>query len=88
MMLESARSARWRVWAAGAPYALRDTLKRKGYRWNDGSDGSPRAWYLDVGDDALETESAFLRLQVYRREDVRIDVRRFTAFERYSQRPG
>jgi len=57
-------------------------LKRRGYRWNDGSDGSPRDWYLDVVEDALEAESAFLRLQVYRREDVRINARRVTAFER------
>jgi DNA polymerase III subunit epsilon len=87
VLLESARSARWRVWAEGAPYAFRDTLKRRGYRWNDGSDGSPRAWYLDVGDEALEDESAFLRSQVYRRKDVKLDVRRVTAFERYSNRP-
>lgn len=86
-LLGSTQQPRWRVWAAGAPYALRDTLKSRGYRWNDGSDGSPRAWYVDVGDDALETESAFLRLQIYRREDVKLDVRRVTAFERYSNRP-
>ena len=87
VLLESARLARWRVWAAGAPYALRDTLKSRGYRWNAGSDGSPRAWYVDVVDDALETESAFLRSRVYRREDVNLDVRRVSAFERYSNRP-
>jgi DNA polymerase-3 subunit epsilon len=87
VLLESARSARWRVWAEGAPYAFRETLKRRGYRWNDGSDGSPRAWYLDVGDEALKDESAFLRSQVYRREDVKLDVRRVTAVERYSNRP-
>jgi DNA polymerase III subunit epsilon len=86
VLLESARSGRWRIWAEGAPYALRDTLKRRGYRWNDGSDGSPRAWYLDVGDEAHKDESAFLRSQVYRREDVKLDVRRVTAVERYSNR--
>jgi DNA polymerase III subunit epsilon len=87
VLLESARSARWRVCAAGAPYALREALKRRGYRWNDGSDGNPRAWHVDVAEDALESESVFLRSQVYRREDMSIDARRVSAFERYSLRP-
>jgi DNA polymerase-3 subunit epsilon len=86
VLLESARSPRWRVWAKGAPYALRETLKRRGYRWNDGSDGSPRAWHIDVAEDTLETESVFLRSQVYHREDMSIDARHVTAFERYSRR--
>jgi DNA polymerase-3 subunit epsilon len=87
VLLESARSDRWRVGAAGAPYAFKDNLKRRGYRWNDGSDGGPRAWYADVGDDELDTELTYLRSQVYRRQDVNIDVRRVSAFERYSLRP-
>jgi DNA polymerase III subunit epsilon len=86
VLLESARSPRWRVWAKGAPYALRETLNRRGYRWNDGSDGSPRAWHIDVAEDTLETESVFLRSQVYHREDMSIDARHVTAFERYSRR--
>ena len=66
---------------------MRGTLKSRGYRWNDGSDGHPRAWSIDVADDSLVAESAFLRSRVYRREEVSIDVRRVTAFERYSTRP-
>jgi DNA polymerase III subunit epsilon len=85
-LLDSAREARWRLWANGAPYALKETLKRRGYRWNDGADGKPRAWYFDVGDNALGTESEFLRSEVYRRGDMSIDARRITAFDRYSAR--
>jgi DNA polymerase-3 subunit epsilon len=42
-LLQSARAPRWRVWARGAPFALRESLKFRGYRWNNGTDGRPRA---------------------------------------------
>jgi DNA polymerase-3 subunit epsilon len=86
VLLESARSPRWRVWANGAPYALRESLKRRGYRWSNGSDGNPRAWYLDVVESMLEQERTFLRQEIYRRADVELDARRFSALERYSDR--
>ncbi|MGJ4941420.1 3'-5' exonuclease [Bradyrhizobium sp. HKCCYLS1011] len=86
VLLESARAPRWRVWATGAPYELRDGLKRRGYRWSDGSDGRPRAWYIDIVDEAHDPELQFLRREVYRRLDVEILSRRVTAYDRYSAR--
>jgi DNA polymerase III subunit epsilon len=85
-MLESARRTRWRVWARGAPFSLRESLKSRHYRWNDGSDGRPRAWYVDVAEDSLAAETEFLRRDVYSRADAVIDVQRVTAFDRYSNR--
>jgi DNA polymerase-3 subunit epsilon len=85
-MLESTRRTRWRVWARGAPFAFRESLKSRHYRWNDGSDGRPRAWYVDVVEDSLASETEFLRRDVYRRADAVIDVQRVTAFDRYSNR--
>jgi DNA polymerase-3 subunit epsilon len=85
-VLQSARAPRWRVWARGAPFVVRESLKKRGYRWSDGSYGRPRAWFADVLDDQLDAEMEFLRRHVYRRDDVSIDVKRFTAFERYSVR--
>jgi DNA polymerase-3 subunit epsilon len=86
VLLESARQPRWRIWAARAPFERKDFLKRRGYRWCDGSDGRPRAWNAEVADHALESELAFLRREIYRRDDVDIDARRVSAFERYSDR--
>jgi DNA polymerase III subunit epsilon len=85
-MLESARRARWRLWARGAPYASRSILKSRQYRWNDGSDGRPRAWYIDVAESAREVETQFLRQEVYGRTDAAIESQRVTAFDRYSKR--
>jgi DNA polymerase-3 subunit epsilon len=85
-LLQSARAPRWRVWARGAPFVLRESLKKRGYRWNDGKDGRPRAWFADVQNETLDAEVGFLRRQVYGRDDIAIEVRRVTAFERYSAR--
>jgi DNA polymerase III subunit epsilon len=85
-LLDSARQPRWRIWAAAAPFELKDSLKRRSYRWSDGSDGRPRAWYIDVPENGIEAEFAFLRREIYGRDDVDIAARRMTAFERYSDR--
>jgi DNA polymerase-3 subunit epsilon len=86
VLLDSARQPRWRVSAIRAPFERKDSLKRRGYRWCDGSDGRTRAWNVDVADDAPESELAFLRREIYRRHDVDIDARRISAFDRYSGR--
>lgn len=39
-LLEKARKKTMRVWAEQSPFELKDTLKRRGYRWSDGGDGS------------------------------------------------
>jgi DNA polymerase III subunit epsilon len=84
-LLESARAPRWRVRAAGAPFELREQLKKRGYRWDPGEDGRTRAWFIDVTEAALDAERSFLRREIYRR-DVDIDARRLDAFDRYSDR--
>jgi DNA polymerase-3 subunit epsilon len=60
-------------------------LKRQGYRWNDGSDGRPKSWYIDVCEAAVDDEIAFLRTEIYMR-DVDPSVQRLTAFTRFSCR--
>lgn len=47
-LLESARKPTIRIWAEQSPFDLREILKKRKYRWNDGSDGRPKAWYVDV----------------------------------------
>jgi DNA polymerase III subunit epsilon len=86
VLLESARAPRWRIRAVGAPFELRESLKRRGYRWDPGENGGTRAWFMDVPDDALDGERSFLAREIYRRNDVDIDARRIDAFDRYSDR--
>ncbi|WP_247459248.1 3'-5' exonuclease [Bradyrhizobium sp. 62] len=83
-LLDRARRPQHRVWADGAPFALKDTLKQRGYRWNDGTDGRPKAWYVDV--DAVDAELNYLRKEIYRRDDSDIVWRTITSLDRFSTR--
>jgi DNA polymerase-3 subunit epsilon len=74
-----------RVWAEQSPFDLKDALKRRGYRWSDGSDGRPRSWYIDVAEDQLEDEITFLRTEIYLR-NVEPRLQTLTALTRFSRR--
>ncbi|WGD52431.1 3'-5' exonuclease [Bradyrhizobium sp. CB1650] len=85
LLLETARRKTLRVWAEQSPFELKDSLKRRGYRWNDGSDGRPKSWYIDVAEAAFADEIAFLRTEIYFR-DADPRVQELTAFSRFSAR--
>lgn len=84
-LLETARKVTCRVWAENAPFDLKDQLKARGYRWNDGSDGRLRAWYTDIAEEGLPAELDFLKKEIYQR-DVEPPVTRITARDRFSAR--
>lgn len=84
-LLEGARKPSWRIWAVEAPFHHKDTLKARGYRWNGDDNGHPRAWYIDVAEDAQEAECLYLSETIYGRE-VEPIMRRLTAYERFSAR--
>jgi DNA polymerase-3 subunit epsilon len=85
VLLEQARKKTMRVWAEQSPFDLKDTLKRRGYKWSDGSDGRPRSWYIDVGESQLEDEITFLKKEIYLRE-VEPRLQTLTALSRFSVR--
>jgi DNA polymerase-3 subunit epsilon len=85
ILLEKARKKTMRVWAESSPFDLKDILKRRGYRWSDGSDGRPKSWYIDIDEGIVEDEIAFLRSEIYLR-DIDPPLQTFTAFNRFSIR--
>jgi DNA polymerase-3 subunit epsilon len=85
VLLETARKKTIRVWAEQSPFDLKDSLKKRGYRWSDGSDGRPRSWYTDVCETALDDEIVFLKAEIYLR-DVEPRLQTLTAFTRFSAR--
>jgi len=84
-LLDVARRTSARIWAENSPFDMKDVLKGRGYRWNDGSDGRPKAWWHDVPEDERETEFTFLRDEIYLR-DVEPNWSRISTFERFSTR--
>jgi DNA polymerase III subunit epsilon len=85
VLLDRARRKTFRVWAENAPFELKDELKRRRYHWNDGTDGRPRSWHIDVEESKLEAETTYLRKEIYQR-DIDIACQEITALDRFSNR--
>jgi DNA polymerase III subunit epsilon len=85
VLLEKARRKTVRVWAEQSPFDLKDKLKRRGYRWSDGSDDRPRSWYVDIDESRLDDEISFLKTEIYLR-DAEPRLQTLTAFDRFSIR--
>jgi DNA polymerase-3 subunit epsilon len=81
-LLETARKPTVRVWAAGSPIAQKDVLKGRSYRWS----GRRRCWYIDIAEDRLDVERAFLCREIYQREVHDLVADRITARDRFSVR--
>lgn len=86
VLLESARCPRWRIRAERAPFASRERLKKRGYRWEAGTGAATGAWCAETDEQSFETECEFLRNEVYRHPAPAIRARLLTAYERYSLR--
>jgi DNA polymerase-3 subunit epsilon len=84
-LIDCSRRTTVRVWAQRSPFDLKDTLKARGYRWSDGTDGRPKSWFIDVGEDRRDAELSFLKKEIYQRE-VDIECRAMTALDRFSNR--
>jgi len=84
-LLRQARTPTWRIWAENAPFAMKDRLKARGYRWN-GDDSVPsRCWYADVAEADKDAELLFLHQEIYGGE-IDLLVRRIDAYDRFSER--
>jgi DNA polymerase-3 subunit epsilon len=84
-LLSQARRKTVRIWAEYAPFELKNELKKRRYRWSDGSDGRPRSWYVDVDEADEANEIAFLCKEIYCRE-VELRTQPVTALTRFSNR--
>jgi DNA polymerase-3 subunit epsilon len=85
-LLDNARRVDVRLWAEGAPFEMKDELKKRGYRWSPGGNGKRKAWYRDLPEDLLNEEMIYLNEHIYPRTVGVLPADRFTAKERYSQR--
>jgi DNA polymerase-3 subunit epsilon len=84
-LLERARQPRWRIWAQNSPFAMKDKLKARGYRWS-GDDSTPgKTWFTDVSEEAKDAELRWLQQEVYGAE-IDLMCRRIDAFDRFSER--
>jgi DNA polymerase III subunit epsilon len=85
-LLANARRSTVRLFAEGAPFEGKDTLKARGYRWFEGNGDRPKSWRKDLYEDVLNAELAFLKANIFGGKDVELPVQRFSATDRYSVR--
>lgn len=82
-LLQSSRKARVRIYAENSPFDLKDHLKKRGYRWSDGSDGRPKAWWTEVDEADYADELHYLRTEIYRWKEAEPLSIKLTAADRY-----
>ncbi|MBX5164538.1 MULTISPECIES: 3'-5' exonuclease [unclassified Rhizobium] len=82
-LYEASQRSRVRILAENSPFDMKDDLKARGYRWTDGSDGRPKSWWIEVGEEALDDELRYLRAEIYRYPDADPPIKRLTAFDRF-----
>jgi len=82
-LLRSSLRSRIRIYAENAPFDMKDQLKARGYRWSDGTDGRPRAWWIEIDEELHDDELRYLRSDIYRWKDAEPLTQRLTALDRF-----
>jgi len=88
LLLAAAGKRLAHIWAVEAPYAAKDLLKGRRYRWNNGEDGRPRAWHKEVGEGELPAEEEWLASRIYGGKKGVWKVEWLDARNRFRERRG
>ncbi|QHM90181.1 3'-5' exonuclease [Acetobacter pasteurianus] len=85
-VLDRGRRPYFRLWAQFTPYELKNSLKKRKYLWNDGTDGRPKSWYTDKMYSEVENELSFLNKEIYQRENDNVIIRKIEPSDRFTNR--
>lgn len=65
-LLAATADEAWENRAEGAPFACKDILKSRGYRWSPGSGALPKCWFKVVPSAEMENERRYLTTEIFR----------------------
>lgn len=86
-LLEESARITSKIYAVGAPFDKKEDLKLRGYRWNDGSRGGTKGWWVTVSRDHEAEELAFLAQEIYHGGNTSsVEISRIDAYTRFSVR--
>jgi len=86
-LLDTYEETTSKICAVGAPFDKKDLLKQRGYRWNDGSQGSCKAWWISVPGSREEDELSWLADEIYPGGSLgNVEISRVDALDRFSVR--
>ena len=84
-LIHAAGQPSFKVRATGSPFATKDKLKARGYRW----DAEARVWFCSLGSEPLlASELDWLAAEVYENRRAQAEVEALDALTRYSLRGG
>ena len=86
-LLERSGEMTSKICAVGAPFDKKDILKQRGYRWNDGSRGGCKGWWICIPMETEQDELGYLAKEIYPggRTDS-VEISRIDALARFSVR--
>jgi DNA polymerase-3 subunit epsilon len=85
VLLDSARTPSYRLWATNSPFETKDVLRKRGYWWDAGR----RCWSVEVrSHERVQEELTWLRDAVYAGKSVEVELDEFDAKSRYCAREG
>lgn len=85
-LLQASARSKVRIFAENSPFDMKDHLKARGYRWSDGSDGRPKAWWTEIDETLYDEELHYLRTEIYRWNDASPLTVKLTAQDRFKAR--
>ena len=62
---DTAKAPTRRLYAEGSPFHCKDKMKARGYKWNDGANGRPKSWFIDLEPGAVDAENDWLALEIF-----------------------
>jgi DNA polymerase-3 subunit epsilon len=82
-LLKNARKQHFCIRAVGAPFEMKDSLRKRGYRWDPGDPTREKSWWTIVEDE--KAELAWLQKNIYER-DVQLPIKSIQPSDRFSKR--
>lgn len=89
VLLENSAESITKLYAVNSPFDRKDLLKQRGYRWSDGSNGTPKSWWISIPESREQEEFSYLATEIYPggRTDS-VEIRRVSPIDRFSVREG
>jgi DNA polymerase-3 subunit epsilon len=82
-LLDNAMQPRFKLWAKNAPYAHKDILRARKYRWDTHPEHGFKAWSIEMAENLVENEIKFLKTEIYNSQ-MHIPVDIFDSYSRFS----
>lgn len=85
-LLTNACKLRFKLWATNSPYDSKESLKARGYRWDNqqANNSGHKAWCIELPEDMIEKEIYYLRADIYGGAAIDIPIEIIDAYSRFS----